>query len=153
MYTYRQVADHELALLRQLIEVFGEAFDDRDTYSGAPPSDAYLEALLARPEFIVVVAMHAGQVVGGLAAYELTKFERERREIYIYDLAVDHQHRRRGIATAVIKELRRVAAIRRAYVIFVQADPGDMPAIRLYESLGIREDVHHFDIAVPGAPS
>jgi aminoglycoside 3-N-acetyltransferase I len=153
MYTYRQVADHEVALLRQLIEVFGQAFDDRDTYCGAPPSNAYLEALLARPEFIVVVAMHAGQVVGGLAAYELTKFERERREIYIYDLAVDHRHRRRGIATAVINELRRVAASRRAYVIFVQADPGDMPAIRLYESLGIREDVHHFDIAVSDAPS
>jgi aminoglycoside 3-N-acetyltransferase I len=152
MYTYRQVADHEVALLRQLIEVFGEAFDDRETYRGAPPSDAYLEALLARPEFIVVVAMHAGEVVAGLAAYELTKFERERREIYIYDLAVDHRHRRRGIATGVINELRRVAASRRAYVIFVQADPGDMPAIRLYESLGIREDVHHFDIAVSDAP-
>jgi aminoglycoside 3-N-acetyltransferase I len=33
-------------------------------------------------------------------------------------------------------------------VIFVQADPGDAPAIALYESLGTREDVHHFDIPV-----
>ena len=31
---------------------------------------------------------------------------------------------------------------------FVQADRTDPPAIRLYESLGTREDVHHFDISV-----
>jgi len=29
---------------------------------------------------------------------------------------------------------------------YVQADKGDAPAIKLYESLGTREDVHHFDI-------
>ena len=107
MYTYRQVAVADTALLRQLLDVFAEAFEDLETYRGAPPSDAYLQALLGRPEFMVVVAMHDGHVIGGLAAYELTKFERERREIYIYDLAVDHRHRRRGVATALIDELRR----------------------------------------------
>jgi aminoglycoside 3-N-acetyltransferase I len=35
-------------------------------------------------------------------------------------------------------------------VIFVQADTGaeDIPAVRLYESLGTREEVLHFDIHV-----
>jgi aminoglycoside 3-N-acetyltransferase I len=33
-------------------------------------------------------------------------------------------------------------------VIFVQADHGDDPAIALYERLGVREEVLHFDIAV-----
>jgi aminoglycoside 3-N-acetyltransferase I len=33
-------------------------------------------------------------------------------------------------------------------VIYVQADLGDEPAIRLYQSLGVREDVLHFDIPV-----
>jgi aminoglycoside 3-N-acetyltransferase I len=32
-------------------------------------------------------------------------------------------------------------------VIFVQADPGDAPAVALYSKLGAREDVLHFDIA------
>jgi aminoglycoside 3-N-acetyltransferase I len=35
---------------------------------------------------------------------------------------------------------------------FVQADTTDPPAIALYESLGTREDVHHFDIPT-GDPS
>jgi aminoglycoside 3-N-acetyltransferase I len=42
--------------------------------------------------------------------------------------------------------LRSVAAELGAYVIFVQADLTDAPAIALYESLGTKETVHHFDI-------
>jgi len=57
-------------------------------------------------------------------------------------------HRREGIATALIQELKKIAVERAAYVIYVQADLGDDPAIALYTKLGIREDVLHFDIAV-----
>jgi aminoglycoside 3-N-acetyltransferase I len=76
------------------------------------------------------------------------KFEQERSEIYIYDLAVASEHRRKGVATALITELKLVAAERGAWVIFVQADPPDDPAVALYTKLGTREDVFHFDIAV-----
>ncbi|MGI9404951.1 MAG: hypothetical protein ACR2O4_01155 [Hyphomicrobiaceae bacterium] len=41
--------------------------------------------------------MHERQVIGGLVAYELKKFEQERSEIYIYDLAVAAEHRRKGV--------------------------------------------------------
>jgi len=41
-----------------------------------------------------------------LAAYELRKFEQERSEVYIYDLAVASAHRREGIATALIERLK-----------------------------------------------
>lgn len=51
---------------------------------------------------------------------------------------------------ALIDELKKIAAARAAYVIFVQADIGDEPAIALYTKLGVREDVLHFDIAVSG---
>ena len=50
----------------------------------------------------------------------------------------------------MINILREMAAARAAYVIFVQADIEDDPAIALYTKLGIREDVLHFDIAVMG---
>jgi len=88
------------------------------------------------------------KVVGGIAAYELRKFEQERSEIYIYDLAVAAAHRREGIATALIRALRKLAAARAAYIIFVQADVSDEPAIALYSKLGTREEVLHFDITV-----
>lgn len=134
--------------MEALLTTFGEAFDEVETYSGARPGADYLMRLLGRDSFIALAALKDGAVVGGLAAYELHKFEQERSEIYIYDLAVSEAHRREGIATALILELKRMAAARGAYVIFVQADLGDDPAIALYTKLGVREDVLHFDIAV-----
>jgi aminoglycoside 3-N-acetyltransferase I len=152
-YIYRQLTCADVSLLKDLLRVFGEAFGERDTYQHFVPSDDYLTRLLSQQYFIAVVATKDGQVVGGLAAYELEKFEQDRREIYIYDLAVADSHRRRGVATAMIGELRKVAAKRNVYVIFVQADLEDGAAIALYESLGTRKTAHHFDIEVRAAVS
>lgn len=136
-----------LARFQELLRVFANAFEDHDSYQSAVPSDEYLNKLLAREDFIPLVAVADGKVVGGLAAYVLHKFEQERSEIYIYDLAVLEEYRRRGIATGLINKLREIARESGAWVIYVQADPPDEPAVKLYESLGTREDVLHFDIA------
>ena len=129
--------------------VFGDAFDEQDTYGSKPPSDDYVAELLSDPGFVALVAENSQeQVVGGLCAYRLRKFEQEHAEYYIYDLAVATEWRRLGIATALIQDLKSIARRDDAWVIFVQADHGDDPAIELYTSLGTREDVHHFDIDV-----
>ena len=138
----------DIERMENMLAMFGEAFGEVETYSGARPSPAYLRKLLGSEHFIALAAVRGAEVVGGLAAYELRKFEQERSEIYIYDLAVAAAHRRQGIATALIEQLRTIAAERGAYVLFVQADPVDAPAVALYSKLGIREDVLHFDIAV-----
>ena len=149
-FTVHRLASGDTALFRALNAMFGEAFEDAATYVAAPPSDAYLESLLAKHHVIPLVALADGEVIGGLVAYELDKFERERREIYIYDLAVAGPHRRQGVATALIARLGEIAAQRGAWVIYVQADYGDAPAIALYTKLGRREDVMHFDIDPKG---
>ena len=147
-YTYQQLGRAHVPLIKDLLRVFGEAFDEVHTYQHHLPDDAYLMRLLGKDQFIALVAMSGPAVVGGLAAYVLDKFEQDRREIYIYDLAVQEDHRRRGVATGLIGELEWIAADRDVYVIFVQADLDDAPAIALYESLGTRETAHHFDIPV-----
>jgi len=144
----KQLSAADLPILHRLLALFGEAFGEPDTYQGAVPSDAYLAKLLGRPHFIALAALDGDEVIGGLAAYQLEKFERARSEIYLYDLAVREAHRRKGVATALIRALQEIAKERGAYLIYVQADTGDGPAIALYESLGTREDVHHFDIPV-----
>ena len=140
----------DVPLMEALSAMFGEAFDDVDAYIGNRPGADYLRRLLGGDSFIALAALKNGIVVGGIAAYQLRKFEQERSEIYIYDLAVSAAHRREGIATALIDELKKVAVERNAYVIYVQADTGveDEPAIALYTKLGVREEVLHFDIAV-----
>jgi aminoglycoside 3-N-acetyltransferase I len=147
----RQLGGDDVDLMAAMMTVFGHAFGEVATYCGARPSRSYLARLLGKPHFIALAAIKRDKVVGGIAAYELEKFEQERSEIYLYDLAVAEGHRREGIATALIRELGAIAARRGAWVIFVQADHGDEPAIALYTKLGMREDVLHFDIALqPG---
>lgn len=146
----RHLTADDLGLMDALLTTFGEVFGDVETYSGNRPDADYLRRLLGGESFIALAALEQDRVIGGLAAYELRKFEQRRSEIYIYDLAVSATHRRQGIATALIEALKKIAAARGAYVIFVQADTGieDEAAIALYTKLGTREDVLHFDIAV-----
>ena len=132
--------------MRRMLDLFGKAFGEPSTYSEWQPDDAYLQGLLGSEMFVAIAALSGEEVVGGLAGYVLPKFEQKRSEFYIYDLAVAEQHRRKGIATAMIHELQRLVGARGIYIIFVQADYGDEPAIALYTKLGIREEVLHFDI-------
>jgi aminoglycoside 3-N-acetyltransferase I len=145
-FSIRRLEPGDTALCRALNAMFGKAFDDAKAYAGAPPRDDYFETLLRKEHVIPLVAIDNGAVIGGLVAYELDKFEQARREIYIYDLAVAETHRRQGVATALIARLGEIASSRGAWVIYVQADYGDDPAIALYTKLGRREDVMHFDI-------
>ena len=184
-FTIRELSPADVSLLRALNALFADIFADPESYGAKRPSDAYLQQLLAKKHVVVLVVLAADaarvspeakvrsnaeggqevvcgqEVVGGLVAYELEKFEQARSELYIYDLAVAAAHRRKGIATALIERLREIASQRGAWVVYVQADYGDDPAIALYEKLGKREEVLHFDIAVsdsspvtpPGTPN
>lgn len=148
-FAVRTLSAGDATTLKALNALFGAAFEDPVAYGAKLPSEAYLAGLLAKDHFIAVVASIGDAIVGGLTAYVLDKPEQERRETYIYDLAVAEAHRRQGVATALIQHLQGVAAERGAYVIFVQADLVDGPAIALYDKLGVKETAHHFDIPVP----
>jgi aminoglycoside 3-N-acetyltransferase I len=148
-FTTRRLAGGDLDGMKALLRLFGEVFEDPDSYHGKAPSDAYLLARLRDETFLAMVALDPdGSTIGGLAAYELKKFEQERSEVYIYDLAVRSEHRRKGVATALIRNLGDVVR-ERAWVMFVQADTGeeDAPANALYRKLATEIIVaHHYDI-------
>ena len=147
-FEIKQVTRRDHHLMNDLLDLFGEAFEEPEVYDGKRPDEVYMQKLLDSDVFIALVALKQNNVIGGLVAYELKKFEQKRSEIYIYDLAVAERYRRCGIATALIENLKHIAKKRDVWVIFVQADYTDEPAIRLYEKLGKREKVLHFDIPV-----
>jgi len=142
----RALGSEDVAAMRAMLRMFGNAFGEPETYTAAQPDDAYLKQLLSSSAFVAIAAFEESNVIGGIAAYVLPKFEQARTELYIYDLAVEEANRRSGVATAMIGELKKVAAARGIYVIYVQADHGDEAAIALYTKRGVREDVLHFDI-------
>lgn len=146
-FEMRVLDANDTVTLRSLLAVFGRAFEEPETYVGRQPDDVYLRDLLSSRHFVAIAAMSGSTVIGGMAGYVLPKFEQARSEFYIYDLAVAEEHRRQGVATALIAALQRLAAQRGICVIYVQADHGDEPAVALYTKLGVREHVMHFDIA------
>ncbi|WP_205854966.1 AAC(3)-I family aminoglycoside N-acetyltransferase [Piscinibacter defluvii] len=146
-FEVRVLGPNDVATVRAMLAMFGREFDDEHAYSSRQPNDRYLQRLLDSDTFVAIVALTGTRVIGGLAGYVLPKFEQARSEFYIYDLAVEEAHRRRGVASSLIERLKKLAVARGIYVIFVQADLGDDPAIALYTKLGVREDVLHFDIA------
>lgn len=126
--------------------LFREVFAHEYGYNGPEPSKDYARKLLADPGFVMLLATRDDEPAGAIAGYELRKYEAERSEYYIYDLAVREEHRRRGVATALIEAVGEIAAARGGWVVMIQADPVDAPAVALYDKLGTREEVLHFDI-------
>lgn len=147
-FEFRRIVDGDDPAFDGMLDVFSDAFENPESYSGKRPGIEYRRNLLSRDTVVALVAVTGGKVAGALVAYELMKFEQERSEFYIFDLAVAECHRRKGIAAGLISALKDIAAKRGGYVIYVQADYGDEPAIALYSKLGSREDVMHFDITV-----
>lgn len=147
----RRLGPGDVAALRDLNGVFAEAFEEPDVYLGAPPTDAWLDRLLARPDFAAFVAEDGARVVGGLTLYLFDKPEQAWSEGYLYDLAMTEGHRRRGIARALIGAACDWAAAQGASVVYVQAHKGDDPAIALYTSLTAREEILHFELPVTPA--
>lgn len=142
----RRLGPGDIVAARGLNALYADAFDETDRYAGAPPDENWLATLLARPDVVAIVAEVDSVVVGGATAYLLPKLERATTELYIYDIAVSQEWRRRGIATRLIRFLQGLAGETGASSVYVQADAEDGPAVALYTRLGSRADVYHFEL-------
>lgn len=120
-----EVARRTFALMA---EVFGQP--------QAPLSDGYLDLLLARPDFWVLTAICDGSVVGGLTAHTLMMTTFEGAEVFLYDIAVDPDHQRRGFGRRLVDTLRREANSLGINTMFVPADDEDTHALDFYLALG-----------------
>lgn len=121
-----------------LVTLFGRVFEAEEAVPRAAAGEGT----------IVLGAFDQGELVGGLAAYELHLLSGA-TEIYLYDIAVDTRFQRRGIGRALMRELERHAAARGASTIFVEAEADDSDAVEFYRSLGGEElAVRHFNFPV-----
>lgn len=149
-YKYQKLHTQDSVKYQRLMSLFADVFDDRTSYQSSTPSKEYISSFLDDDSHIVLVALTEDDVViGGLVAYELQKFEQERRELYIYDLAVAVAHQRQHVGTGLIDTLKQIAQERGAHVIFVQADEEDLGAISFYRTFCTKETQGSiFDIKV-----
>ena len=145
----KRLGKGDVTKMRELNALFASAFEDSDTLQHASPGDQYLGAFLADEQHIVMVAIAEGHLVGGLVAYCLPKFERERKEVFLYDLAVVPAYQRQGIGRSLVYAVQKEAKQMGAYLVFVLAEEGD-EAVMFYESLKPLENLRtrNFDFDV-----
>ena len=108
-----------------------EAVVRRLAEDAAPQSD-----LLAEERTIFLVAFDGRDPVGFLLAYELLRRRGDRSQLFVYEVGVDDGRRRRGVATALFRELARIARARGVARGFVLTNEANEAAMELYRSLG-----------------
>jgi ribosomal protein S18 acetylase RimI-like enzyme len=90
-------------------------------------------ALLADDRTIFLAAFDGDEPVGFVFGYDLPRRHGAPSIRFVYELEVAESHRRRGIASALMRELRRSSGATEAFVL---TEPENDAANALYESLG-----------------
>ncbi len=99
-------------------------------------SHEYLKNLLARDDFHVVAAFAKDEIIGGLTAYELPKYKSEKVEMFLYELVVEKSHRRKGVATKLLKFINKICAEKGISEMFLATEIDNESARNLYEKTG-----------------
>jgi aminoglycoside 3-N-acetyltransferase I len=116
-------------------------------------SDAQVKALLSDGRFWVMAAVVGDEVVGGTTAHTIPMTHRAGSGLFVYDLAVRADHRRRGVGRALMRELQAQAATLSINELFVLADNDDEHALDFYRGLGgVASAVTMFDFG-PSEPT
>lgn len=95
-----------------------------------------LRAILADPRSYLLFAMLRGHPVGFVRAYELPQLKSARPMMLLYEIGVQAESRRRGIASALIGALREVCLQRGLEKMFVITEESNPGALALYLATG-----------------
>jgi aminoglycoside 3-N-acetyltransferase I len=108
------------------------------TFKGPSHSADSPDAFLANPAnfLLVAVAENGREPVGYLLAYRLQRPDRQAAQMFIYEIAVAEGFRRRGLASALLGEIRRLARAEGMFEAFVLTSRGNEAARSLYASTG-----------------
>lgn len=91
---------------------------------------------LTNENFHVIVANVENKVVGGLIAYRLRMFNRDESKIFLYEIDVEEDYRRKGIGSLLITELTKLSKSLNVKSIFICTDADNIAAQNLYEKMG-----------------
>jgi aminoglycoside 3-N-acetyltransferase I len=85
---------------------------------------------------VFLLASEKARAVGFLRGTELGQLHSERKQMFLYEIAVDESCRRRGIGRALVNALLDFCRMRGFEEAFVFTDPANQPAVNLYRSTG-----------------
>lgn len=113
----------------ELIKVFKETFEWENF---SLPTNIHLQRLLKKKSFLVFTAKLDQNIIGGLTAHVLERYDLERPSAYIYDIAVLSKYQRKGIGKLLIETLNKYCEKKGFSEVFVQAETDDQQAVNFY---------------------
>jgi aminoglycoside 3-N-acetyltransferase I len=128
----------DIADFVELVRLFGEVFEWEMPHL---PGLAHLHKVLRNPSFLVLVAKAGGRVLGGLTVHVLERYDCEKASAYIYDVAVDTAWQGQGIGQRLIAEIAAICKAKGYEDMFVQAETGDVDAVRFYRKTALSEEL------------
>jgi len=135
----RQAGPADADLVAPLFDAYRQFYSQP---GDLPLARAFISARLERQESIVFVAERQGRMVGFVQLYPLfsSTAARPRRLWLLNDLYVVPEARGNGVARALMLRARRHAEETDAVGLELATAHTNLPAQRLYESLGWRRD-------------
>jgi aminoglycoside 3-N-acetyltransferase I len=123
--TVRKLGPEDAPAAQALVRAFHESAVSR----------VYLSGLLSNPTNLLLVAEAGGEAVGFVWAHWLGRLTEERERLFLYEIEVAPEHRRRGVGTqlmhAVLLEARS-----RGSVVFLLTNRSNAEAVSFYKQLG-----------------
>ena len=98
-------------------------------------SEAYVGSVLASASNLLLVAEESGKVLGFLFAHWIDRLPAEQCQLFIYEVEVAQEHRRSGVASALLSAALGLARGRSARA-FVFTNHSNPAAIALYRKVG-----------------
>ena len=98
--------------------------------------DAAASAFLEDPRHHLLIAYDGDEPAGFLSAIELLHPDKPRPEMFIYELGVDANHRRRGAGTSLVRRITDICEERGCREMFVLTDDDNAAALATYRKGG-----------------
>jgi aminoglycoside 3-N-acetyltransferase I len=107
-----------------------------DEREGGVASDAHLRRALGDPVCYFIVCLSDSTPIGYLSAFRFPAIAADCFQVYLYDIVVDERHRRKGVGSRMIEELKRHCKGDGAAGIWVGTSLGNVAAQKTFERTG-----------------
>src|SRR5918911_794333 len=108
------------------------------SFAAKDVSVEYMERFLSNPLNYLIVAEANGEVAGFLLAHALPRLKQDSYKMFIYEIDVAEPHRRKGVGTALISEVRRIVRKEKMLNAFVFTSYSNKGAVEFYKKTGGR---------------
>ncbi|MCA9740572.1 MAG: GNAT family N-acetyltransferase [Deferribacteres bacterium] len=107
-----------------------------DDFSSAAQPPDHMQRFLQNPDNYLLTATINGATAGFLLAHALDRLKEDAQKMFIYEIEVAKQYRRKGIGRALIRHIVALARQRKMLSAFVLTNRANNAAVELYRATG-----------------